>query len=60
MARYEDPDWPSAATEEGQTIRLAAALSNPGNPRRAKLMLLWVAAFVLVLVIAAVVSAAAW
>ena len=43
---YEDPDWPSQATSEGQSIRLAAGLSNPGNPRRAGRMLLWLAAFI--------------
>lgn len=40
MTRYEDPDWPSSATSEGQSLRFYAALSSPGNPRRAKLMLL--------------------
>jgi len=53
MAKYEDPDWPSAATAQGQELRFTAALSEPGNPRRAKLMLLWLAG--LVAAVAAVV-----
>ena len=51
-----DPLWPSAATEEGQVLRLSAGLSNPGNPRRALRLFLWLvagivafAAFVVVL-----------
>ena len=56
MAKYEDPDWPSAATEEGQTIRFAAGLSNPGNPGRAKRMLLAVLGVVVLFVLIAVVA----
>ena len=53
MAKYEDPDWPSAATEEGQVLRLAAGLSEPGNPRRAKLMLLCIAGMIALFVVLA-------
>ncbi|HEV2889801.1 MAG TPA: hypothetical protein VGX28_05445 [Frankiaceae bacterium] len=57
MSKYEDPDWPSSATAEGQSLRFYAALSEPGNPRRAKRMLLWLAGFVAAVAIVVVLVA---
>ena len=54
---YEDPDWPSRATAEGQEVRFAAGLSNPGNPRRAGRMLLWFGVFLAVVVVLVLLSA---
>lgn len=31
MPGYEDPDWPSRATAEGQTVRLASGLGGAGR-----------------------------
>lgn len=50
----DHPDWPPQSTAEGATLRIAEGLQNPGNPRRAGLMVLGILGLIVLFVLVAV------